>query len=141
MIILDANVLSEFMKLKPDENVVRWLYSIPTGDIWTTSVTIFEIQFGLGLLPTGKRKSGLVHQFEQALKHDLNGKILNFAEDTAMEAADVASRYKNAGQGADVVDMQIAGFASLHDATLATRNTKDFRFAGIKLINPWQFTP
>jgi predicted nucleic acid-binding protein len=141
MIILDTNVVSEFMKLQPDENVVKWLYSIPTDEIWTTSITIFEIQFGLGLLPTGKRKSGLVRQFEQALKHDLDGKILNFDEDTAMEAAEFASRYKNAGQGADVVDMQIAGVASIHDATLATRNIKDFRFSGIKLIDPWQFTP
>ncbi len=141
MIILDTNVVSEFMKQRPVTSVVQWMYSIPSDEIWTTSITVFEIQFGLSILPNGKRKHGLIHQFEQALRNDFDGKIFVFDEEAAIAAAELASKYKMAGQGADVIDMQIAGITKAHDATLATRNIKDFRFSGINLFDPWTFSP
>ena len=37
----------------------------------------------------------------------------------------------------DPLDAQIAGIVRSHNATLATRNTRDFEDCGIHLINPW----
>jgi len=34
-------------------------------------------------------------------------------------------------------DAQIAAIARAHNATLATRNTKDFEHCGIRVIHPW----
>jgi predicted nucleic acid-binding protein len=47
MIILDSNVLSELMRPKPEAKVIAWLDRQPQTSIWTTSVTILEIRFGL----------------------------------------------------------------------------------------------
>jgi predicted nucleic acid-binding protein len=141
MIVLDTNVVSEFMKAVPNATVVNWLHQQPSDEIWTTSITVFEIQYGLSILPDGKRKRGLVHQFELALKHDFDGRILDFDADAALAAADISANYKKAGQGADVRDVQIAGIVASKGWTLATRNTNDFRLADVDLVDPWQFSP
>ena len=67
MIILDTNVVSEIMLPKPDERVTRWLDQQPRTSIWTTSVTVFEIRFGLETMPDGKRRAALMASFERWL--------------------------------------------------------------------------
>lgn len=60
MILLDTNVLSEFMRENPEPAVVNWLDEQAPESIWTTAVTVFEICFGLELLPAGRRRMRLV---------------------------------------------------------------------------------
>ena len=124
------------MKAEPDATVVGWLHQQSSDEIWTSSITVFEIHYGLSILPTGKRKRGLVDQFELALKLDFDGRILDFDADAAIAAAEISANFKKTGQGLDVRDAQIAGIAVAKDWTLATRNVKDFRFAGVKLVDP-----
>ena len=137
MIVLDTNVVSEFMRTRPDETVVKWLESQPSDEIWTTTITVYEIQHGLNVMPDGKRKRGLIHQFELALQFDFANRVLDFDSAAAIAAAEISAEYKKQGQGADVRDMQIAGIAAAKNWTLATRNVRDFRLAGIALFDPW----
>jgi predicted nucleic acid-binding protein len=58
MIVLDTNVVSEFMKQQPNPIVVDWLQSQSSESVYTTAITVFEIQHGLNILPDGKRKRG-----------------------------------------------------------------------------------
>jgi len=141
MIVLDTNVVSEFMRTRPDETVVKWLESQPSDEIWTTTITVYEIQHGLNILPDGKRKRGLIHQFELALQLDFADRILDFNSAAALAAAEISAEYKKQGQGADVRDMQIAGIVAAKNWALATRNTKDFRLANITLVDPWDVAP
>ena len=67
MTILDTNVVSEIMHLEPDARVTRWLDQQPRASIWTTSVTVFEIRFGLETMAIGKRQAGLAALFERWL--------------------------------------------------------------------------
>lgn len=138
MIVLDTNVVSEFMRTRPDETVVKWLESQPSDEIWTTTITVYEVQHGLNVMPDGKRKRGLIHQFELALQFDFANRILDFDSAAAVAAAEISAGYKKQGQGADVRDMQIAGIVASKSWTLATRNVKDFRLANITVINPWE---
>jgi len=57
MIILDTNVLSALMRQVPEQNVVTWLDRQPRTSVWTTSVTVFEVRFGLQILAGGKRRT------------------------------------------------------------------------------------
>src|SRR5260370_3071861 len=81
MIILDTNVLSALMRQTADKIVVAWLDKQPRTSIWTTSVTILEIQFGLQILPAGKRRSRLVESFETVLVEEMGKRVAPF--DTA----------------------------------------------------------
>lgn len=137
MIVLDTNVVSEFMKQTPNAKVVDWLRQQASEEIWTTSVTLFEIRFGLSILPAGKRRRDLAIQFELAMEHDFSGRIFNFDTAAALAAANISAGCRKAGQASDVRDAQIAGIVAAQNCALATGNTKDFLLAGIELINPW----
>ena len=54
MILLDTNVVSAVMQNCPDPAVVRWLDQQPADEIWLPSVVVFELRYGLALLPGGR---------------------------------------------------------------------------------------
>lgn len=56
MILLDTNVLSEFMRPKASPQVVAWLDQQPAGAVWIRAVSRAEIELGLALMAGGRRK-------------------------------------------------------------------------------------
>jgi toxin FitB len=137
MIILDTNVLSALMRHAADKNVVAWLDKQPRSSIWTTSVTIMEIRFGLLILPAGKRRSRLMQTFETVLVDEMERRIAPFDTIAAQYAGDLmASRHKR-GRPVKLRDTMIAGIVLACHATLATRNTPHFEDLSVPLVNPW----
>jgi toxin FitB len=141
MIILDTNVLSALMRSKSEPAVVAWLNAQSSQSIWTTAVSLFEIEFGLATMPSGKKHNLLKAAFEAVVKQDLNGRVLNFDSAAAEQAAGIASKLQAAGRRGEIRDLMIGGITAAQNATLATRNTKDFVGAGILLLDPWQGGP
>jgi predicted nucleic acid-binding protein len=141
VVILDTNVLSALMRDRPERVVVAWLDGLAPESIWTTAVTVFEIRFGLELLPPGRRRTGLEADFHRLLEEDLERRILPFDQAAAVEAAAIAAAARAAGRPVEVQDVQIGGIARSRRAALATRNGRHFRDAGIPLIDPWQPSP
>jgi hypothetical protein len=138
MIILDTNVLSALMMMDRDIAVVSWLDRQDADSVWTTSITVFEIRFGLGLLPSGRRRRGLEDAFSRTVTEDLEGRVLSFEEEAARHAADLAARRRSAGRPVDFRDVEIAGIVASKRAILATGNTRDFEGLGLTLANPWK---
>lgn len=137
MILLDTNVISALMLPTPVPEVLHWLDRQPQSSIWTTSITVAEISFGLQIMAHGKRRTALMSEFAGVLQ-DLGHRVATFDMDAGYRAAELmAARYK-AGQPRDWRDTMIAGIALARRATLATRNTAHFEDAGITLINPWK---
>jgi predicted nucleic acid-binding protein len=136
MIVLDTNVLSALMHQIPDPIVVTWLDRQPRISIWTTSVTVLEIRFGLQIMPIGKRRSFLVQAFEVFFEK-IGQRVVSFDGVAAQQASDLmASRHKK-GRPGDLRDTMIAGIVLAHRATLATRNTSHFEDISVPVINPW----
>jgi toxin FitB len=75
MIILDTNVLSALMRHSADKKVFEWLDKQPRTSIWTTSITILEIRYGLQILPAGKRRSAFIQTFEEILVDKIERRI------------------------------------------------------------------
>ena len=59
VILLDTNVLSEFMRPRPSARVVSWLDEQPAGEVYTSAISRQEIELGLMLMPPGKRQEAL----------------------------------------------------------------------------------
>jgi predicted nucleic acid-binding protein len=137
MIILDTNVLSALMRKVPETLVVKWLDRQPAESVWITSITLFETQFGLALLPTGRRRQTLEAAFAQLLKEDLENRVLDFDSAAATEAASLAAERQKAGRPVDMRDTQIAGIALSRHARLATRNTRHFEDLMVPIVDPW----
>jgi predicted nucleic acid-binding protein len=137
MIILDTNVVSALMRQDADPVVVEWLDSQAMESTWITTVTVFEVHFGLDLLVAGRRRRQLEDAFADALSEDFEGRILPFEQNAARAAARIAARERQEGRSIEMRDAQIAGIASARRATLATRNIRHFADLGISLVDPW----
>ncbi len=137
MIILDTNVLSALMSRVPDERVVDWLDNQPRTSIWTTSVTVLEIRFGLQNMPVGKRRARLMRAFDTVLADKIGQRIAPFDTAAAQQAADLMAARSKQGHPIELRDTMIAGIVLACHATLATRNTSHFDDLSIPVINPW----
>lgn len=136
MIILDTNVLSALMRQTPDKNVIAWLDKQPRTSVWTTSVTILEIRFGLQIMPLGKRRSLLIQAFEAVLDK-IGYRVVPFDAAAAQQAGDLMASRQKKGRPGDLRDTMIAGIVLAHHATLVTRNIPHFEDLSVPVINPW----
>lgn len=137
MIILDTNVVSALMRAATEPAVVAWLDRQLAQSVWTTTVTIMEVQTGIELLPAGRRRRLLEEAFKATLREDLADRVLSFDRDAAERAGSIAARRQLDGRTIEVRDAQIAGLALARGATLATGNIRHFRDTGIDLVDPW----
>jgi predicted nucleic acid-binding protein len=137
MILVDTNVLSAMMLVSVEPAVERWFDAQPPESVWTTTITIFEIRFGLALLAPGRRRDRLYDAFERAIDEILGGRVLPFDRTAAETAATIAAAQRQAGRPVEIRDVQIAAIAVARKATLATRNTRHFVNLGIVLADPW----
>jgi predicted nucleic acid-binding protein len=136
MMVLDTNVFSTLMQVAPDPTVVAWLNRQPRTSVWTTSVTVFEIRFGLQIMAAGKRRTDLLQSFESLLER-IEHRVASFDEAAAGQAADLMASRQNAGRPGDLRDTMIAGIVVARQATIATRNTTHFRDISATVVNPW----
>jgi len=136
MIILDTNVISALMLRTPDPTVAAWLDRQPRTSVWTTSVTLFEIRFGLEAMPSGKRRDTLFEDLERLLL-SIDHRIAPLDADAAQQAGVLMASRKLKGRPRELRDTMIAGIVLANHATLATRNIRDFDDIGAKIVDPW----
>jgi len=137
MIILDTDVLSGLFREGPEQAGRAWLDRQPRASVWTTSVTVFEVRFGLESLPVGRRRTRLQQGLEAVLREDLDGRTVPFDTSAAEEAAALMASRRRAGRQGELRDTMIAGVAIARRATLATRNIRHFNDLPVLVIDPW----
>jgi toxin FitB len=138
VILLDTNVLSEFMRPRPSASVVSWLDEQPAGEVYTSAISRAEIELGLMLMSPGKRQEALSQAAQAMFDEDFAGRCLPFDEDAARYYARIVSARTRAGRPISVEDAQTAAIALAHRMPLATRNTTDFELIdGLEVVNPW----
>jgi hypothetical protein len=136
VIILDTNIVSELMKQSPEPSVERWVLS-RTTDLFTTSITLAEVFYGVERLPAGRRKDK-IRVTASTIFGAFKEHVLPFDVPAAMHYSIIVDGRDRIGQPIDGFDAQIAAICRTNDAVLATRNVKDFRETGVDLIDPWQ---
>jgi predicted nucleic acid-binding protein len=137
MILLDTNVVSALMQRAPDPVVVEWLDRQSSESVWTTTITVFEVRFGLELLADGRRRRLLEEAFAKALEEDFENRVLPFDTTAADIAGRLAAERRRAGRPVEIRDVQIAGITAARKASLATRNLRHFEGLGLSLVDPW----
>lgn len=137
MIVFDTNVASELMKPTPDEAVRNWYTAQRSKGLYMTAITVAEIRYGIERMPNGRRKQQLSAAAGEIFTECADA-ILPFDVVAAVLYSQVLSERDRAGLPIAPADAQIAAICRIVDATLATRNTKDFVETGVKLLNPWE---
>ena len=136
MIILDSNVVSELMRPRPEQKVIAWLDGQSRFSIWTTSVTVFEIRFGLQTMPAGKRRDAYTQGFENLLER-IHQRVAPFDREAARYASTLVASRQIHGRPRESRDTMIAGIVLACHATLATRDTRDFDDISAAVVDPW----
>jgi toxin FitB len=137
MVVLDTNVLSELMQQRANPVVQRWLDRQAELSVWTTSITIFEIRYGIELLPRSRRRASLEAEFERLIEDDIQGRIVPFDAQAATVAAGLMAERQRTGRSGDLRDTMIAGIVIASHATLATRNMRHFDDLSVPVVGPW----
>lgn len=65
-------------------------------------------------------------------------RIFQFDQIAAVEYADIVIQREKRGNPISIPDAQIAAICRCGKHSLATRNCKDYEYAGVTLINPWE---
>ena len=141
MIIVDTNVVSEVIAVRPSAKVLDWLGGVSPAELFTTAISEAELLFGVALLPPGRRRTSIEALVTGVLYQDFAGQILSFDSAAAREFADIAADRRRAGRPMSRPDAWIAAIARSRSASIATRNVADFEGVGVAVINPWQWTP
>ena len=133
--LLDTNALSETTRDAPNPRVLAFLAG--RVDLWIPTIVLHELEFGIQLLPWGRRRERL-RQALASIIAEHEERILPLERDAAERAAELRARAQRAGRVVDVGDALIAGIASVHALTVATRNVGDFAGLGVDILNPWE---
>jgi toxin FitB len=137
VIILDTNVLSELMRLRPERVVFDWVARQPAASLYSSTITQAEILYGLARMPTGRRRNDLLTQYRAMMAEDFAGRLLPFDEPAAEAYGPLMASQQRAGRSVAAHDVQIASIALSRGAAVATRNITHFQGCGVELINPW----
>ena len=125
------------MKSAPSPEVIAWMSGQRADDLFTTTITVAEILYGIEILPKGKRHDQLLQEAEATFSEDFVGRILVFDQAAAHLYPLIAAARRTHGRPIGFPDAQIAAIARAHGTALATRDTDDFEGCGVRLINPW----
>jgi len=137
MIVWDTNVVSELMRPDPNGQVVTWTDRQPVSEVFITAITLAELWYGIGQLPTGRRRNELAEVFDDMLTEDFERRVLDFDRVAAAHYGDLVVDRERKGRPISMADAQIAAICRSHGATIATRNVDDFADVGVEVVNPW----
>jgi len=131
--LVDANILSEVTKPKPNANVLAWLKS-HQSELAINPIILGEMEYGILLLEPGPRRSRLEKWFSGASQ---NIEVIDFDSAAATAWAHLLADLKKRGKAMPVKDSLIAATALANNLIIATRNVTDFHHSGAQLLNPF----
>jgi predicted nucleic acid-binding protein len=132
--LVDANVLSEPTKPVPRLGVIDWLRR-NERELAVDPIVLGEIRFGILLLPKGTRRTKLERWFDAGVARI---HCVPWEASTGLRWAQLVARLRTSGDAMPIKDSLIAATALVHGLTVATRNTSDFRKAGVRVMDPFQ---
>jgi predicted nucleic acid-binding protein len=131
--LLDTNVVSELRKPKPHGAVLSWIADLQADQIYLSAVTIGELQTGVEL--TRRQNPEKADEIELWVDQ--------LAESSQVLPMDAScfrewARLMNGKTEHLLEDAMIAATARIHNLTVATRNEKDFKPLGVRVLDPFK---
>ena len=133
--LIDTNVISELVCSKPDAAVLDWFANTPDDALFLSALTLGEIRKGVEMLVDTPRREKLRLWLEHDLRAWFGLRILPIGPEVADHWGRLLAQ---ASRTVPAIDSLLAATALHHDLRMVTRNTKDFNYAGLEVINPWE---
>lgn len=123
--LLDTNVLSEWVKPRPNLGVVRWLEDVDEDRVSLSVASFAEIRHGMERMPPGQRRDRLNSWLDDELPARFEGRVLAIDLPVAEMWGIVMAQAQTAGRGLSAMDAFFSATARHHGLTLVTRNVGD----------------
>ena len=136
--LLDTCVLSEYTQKHPDPKVLSWIDKTPEQTLFVSALSLGEIRQGAAHVAGGRKAARLMAWLENDLLPRFDDRVLSVDTDTALRWGELRGDLLRKGRPVSLFDSLIAATALIHGFTVVTRNTRDFRYLGVRLVNPWQ---
>ena len=104
------------------------------GNLVVDAIIVGELCLGILSLPRGRKRAQLEQWFADVVQ---TIGCLPWDATISRRWAEVVVDLKQKGDKLPLLDSMIAARALQHDLTVATRNTRNFRNAGAKVLNPF----
>ncbi|TJW10477.1 MAG: type II toxin-antitoxin system VapC family toxin [Mesorhizobium sp.] len=137
MIVLDTNVISDVFSRQRSQKVLNWLNAQEPATLFLSTIVFAELYFGAYLVQEAARRDGLLQSIFR-IRGEFSGRILVFGDVPAEQYGRISATRRLAGKPIETKDAMIAAICLAHDATLATRNVRDFDGLDLKLVNPFE---
>ena len=98
-------------------------------------IVLGEIEFGILLTSDGRKRRRLQQWFSIGIQ---KLHVINFDAATASEWARLLVRLRRVGKAMPIKDSLVAASPLAFDLEVATRNERDFREAGVRIVNPFK---
>lgn len=134
--LLDTCALSELTRPVPDPGFVSWFDSQQPESLFTSVLTVGEIEKGITLAPASRKKLAL-ETWLGRMRGVFAGRILHIDDAVATTWGRLAAAAERSGRPLAVIDGLIAATALTHAFPIVTLNVADFEQTGVTLINPW----
>ena len=135
--LLDTNVVSEWMKPRPNPGVVTWLEDVDEDRVFLSVITLSELRYGIERMADGKRRRRLADWLESELPMRFEGRVLVVDQSVADVCGRLVARSEAIGRPVQAMDAFIAATATVHGLTVVTHNASDFEFIVRRVLNPW----
>ncbi|MBB6252807.1 type II toxin-antitoxin system VapC family toxin [Nitrospirillum iridis] len=135
--LLDTNVVSEWVKPRPDAGVMQWLATVDEDRVHLSVATLAELRQGMQRLVPSQRRDRLDIWLKDDLPLRFDQRILAIDSAVADAWGVIVARGQASGRSISVMDAFIAATAEVHDLTLVTRNVADFGLLKQPILNPW----
>lgn len=114
---------------------MRWLQRHQGDQLWLSVFTLGEIQQGIVRASDAHSKE-LLAQWLAEIRLIYREWIIPFGEGEATLWGSIVARLEMAGRNTSLVDSMIAATALFHEATVVTRNVRDFAPFDVPVVDP-----
>jgi predicted nucleic acid-binding protein len=137
--LLDTNVVSELMKVRPNRRVAEWVDATPEELLHLSVITIGEVRKGIDLLDEAEpRRAALQSWLDRDVRLRFGGRLLTFDDAVAERWGQIEAVAKRRRITLPTIAAHLAATALHHGLTFATRNTADVASIGVPVFNPWR---
>jgi len=136
--LLDTNCISEVTRPKPDRRVLDWMEAADESLLYLSVLTLGELRKGIAALPLSQRRTRLETWLDVDLQARFSGRILPVVAAIADRWGFLAAQSKRKGKPLAIIDGFLAATALHQNLTLVSRNSRDFRYTQVPVLNPWE---
>jgi predicted nucleic acid-binding protein len=135
--LLDTNVVSEGIRIRPSPKVIGWLSSRPRNDLAISTVTLAELRDGASTAIDEARRAALMRWIDTDVVPFFSERTIPLTVDILTDWIALSRWSRAKRKSRDAADILIAATARVYELTIVSRNSRDFAGTGVVVYDPW----